>query len=103
MGGIPFIVSAPSGAGKTTLCKKAVDFFPDLRHSISYTTRVPRAGEVNGADYCYRGPVFDERDMSEFLSTQGSRQEVRTSKDLDHLLSEGLSVILEIDIQARTR
>ena len=40
-----FIVSAPSGAGKTTLCNKAVEHFATLEHSVSYTTREPREGE----------------------------------------------------------
>jgi len=103
MGGIPFIVSAPSGAGKTTLCKKAVDYFPDLRHSISYTTRLPRAGEVNGVDYWFiEDRVFDEMiargEFLEYAGVYGKRYGT-SKKDLDHLLSEGLSVILEIDIQ----
>ncbi|MBI4948861.1 MAG: guanylate kinase [Deltaproteobacteria bacterium] len=103
MGGIPFIVSAPSGAGKTTLCKKAVDFFPDLRHSISYTTRLPRAGEVNGVDYWFiEDRVFDEMiargEFLEYAGVYGKRYGT-SKKDLDHLLCEGLSVILEIDIQ----
>jgi len=46
-----FVISAPSGAGKTSLCKELIDFFPTLRHSVSYTTRPPRAGEVDGVDY----------------------------------------------------
>lgn len=49
--GIIFVISAPSGAGKTTLCKEIIDFFPTLRHSVSYTTRLPRAGETDGVDY----------------------------------------------------
>lgn len=49
--GILFIISAPSGAGKTTLSRQALDRVPDLRLSISYTTRAPRAGEVEGRDY----------------------------------------------------
>lgn len=103
MGGIPFIVSAPSGAGKTTLCKKAVDFFPDLRHSISYTTRKPRNGEVNGADYWFIDDrVFDEMiardEFLEYAGVYGKRYGT-SKKDLDNLLSEGLSVILEIDVQ----
>lgn len=49
--GLLFVVSAPSGAGKTTLCKEIIDFYPELRQSVSFTTREPRAGEVNGRDY----------------------------------------------------
>ena len=50
-GGIIFVISAPSGAGKTSLCKELIDFFPTLRHSVSYTTRPARQGEVEGVDY----------------------------------------------------
>jgi len=49
--GILFIISAPSGAGKTTLSHQILDLVPDLRLSISYTTRAPRAGEIDGRDY----------------------------------------------------
>ena len=46
-----YVISAPSGAGKTSLCKELIDIFPTLRHSVSYTTRSIRAGEVDGVDY----------------------------------------------------
>lgn len=49
--GIIFVISAPSGAGKTSLCKELIDFFPTLRHSVSYTTRPARQGELEGVDY----------------------------------------------------
>jgi len=48
-----FIISAPSGAGKTTLCKLVLSHFPDIIFSISYTTRSPRSKEANGADYYF--------------------------------------------------
>ncbi|MBI5644208.1 MAG: guanylate kinase [Deltaproteobacteria bacterium] len=103
MSGIPFIVSAPSGAGKTTLCKMAVDFFPDLRHSISYTTRKPRPGEVDGVDYKFiDDAVFDKMvESGEFLEYAGvyGKRYGTSGKDLEALLDQGLSVILEIDVQ----
>ena len=46
-----FIVSAPSGGGKTTLCKAILNRYQDMLYSVSYTTRAPRPGEVNGVDY----------------------------------------------------
>lgn len=46
-----FIVSSPSGAGKTTLTHRLLQDFPDLGFSVSHTTRAPRANEVNGQDY----------------------------------------------------
>ena len=46
-----FVISAPSGAGKTTLCTRLLEYFPDILYSISYTTRSPRPGETDGEDY----------------------------------------------------
>ena len=51
--GILFVISAPSGTGKTTLCKQMAALVPGLWHSVSYTTRKPRPGEVEGRDYFY--------------------------------------------------
>ncbi|MDO5538225.1 MAG: guanylate kinase, partial [Desulfovibrionaceae bacterium] len=45
------VVSAPSGAGKTTLVKKLLNEFPNFGYSVSCTTRAPREGEVDGRDY----------------------------------------------------
>lgn len=101
--GIPFILSGPSGAGKTTLYKKAVDFFPDLRHSISYTTRPPREGDRHGEDYWFvDSDEFDrmvlEGEFLEYARVHG-RMYGTSKKDLDEMLGEGLDVILEIDVQ----
>lgn len=51
--GLLLVVSAPSGAGKTTLCREMAHTVSGLQYSISYTTRAPRAGEVNGKDYFF--------------------------------------------------
>ena len=48
---ILLIISSPSGAGKTTLTHRLLQEFPDLRFSVSHTTRAPRANEVGGQDY----------------------------------------------------
>lgn len=103
MAGIPFIVSAPSGAGKTTLCKRAVDHFTDMRFSVSYTTRKPRPGEVNGVDYWFVDDgVFDKMiaggDFLEYAGVYGKRYGT-SKKDLEELLERGWNVILEIDVQ----
>ncbi len=56
------ILSSPSGAGKTTLTKRLLTEFPDLRFSVSHTTRAPRAGEVDGKDYHFvTRDGFEER------------------------------------------
>ncbi len=51
--GMMFVLSSPSGAGKTTLTKKIAEHNPNFKISISYTTRKPRPNEINGADYCF--------------------------------------------------
>jgi guanylate kinase len=50
---IYIVVSAPSGAGKTSICKEVIKNNPGIRYSVSYTTRPPRSGEVNGKDYVF--------------------------------------------------
>ncbi len=103
MKGIPFIVSAPSGAGKTTLCKMAVDFFANLRHSVSYTTRAPRAGEVDGVDYRFvDNAEFDRMvkagEFFEYAGVHGKRYGT-ARQDLEGLLSGGYDAMLDIDVQ----
>ena len=52
-----FVVSAPSGAGKTTVLKRVMALVPGLGFSVSHTTRTPRAGEVDGVDYHFISPA----------------------------------------------
>ncbi|MBI5328261.1 MAG: guanylate kinase [Deltaproteobacteria bacterium] len=101
--GILFIVSAPSGAGKTTLCRKAVDYFSDLRHSISYTTRPPRQGEKDDVDYHFiNKKAFQKKiDIGEFIEwaeVHGNRYGT-SFNDIKSLLEKGLDIILDIDVQ----
>ncbi|MBI5894106.1 MAG: guanylate kinase [Deltaproteobacteria bacterium] len=101
--GILFIVSAPSGAGKTTLCKMAVDFFSDLRHSVSYTTRPPRDGEINGIDYNFVtqetfDKMFKNKEFLECAEVHGYKYGT-SIKDLHELIARGLDVMLDIDVQ----
>ena len=64
------ILSSPSGAGKTTLTRRLLGAFPDLRFSVSHTTRKPRATEKDGVDY-----HFVDRDRFEALVKQGAFME----------------------------
>ena len=66
--GTALVISAPSGAGKTTLIRKLTAEFPGFTYSISFTTRSPRAGEVNGRDYHFttREDFIARRDRHEF-------------------------------------
>ncbi|MFQ5881081.1 MAG: guanylate kinase [Candidatus Methylomirabilales bacterium] len=97
------VVSAPSGAGKTSLCKEAVRRVPDLAHSISYTTRAPRSHEVSGRDYhfideaTFQGMV-GSRDFAEWATVHGHLY--GTSRYLlEAHLAAGQDVILDIDTQ----
>jgi guanylate kinase len=101
--GIIYIISAPSGAGKTTLCKEIIDMVPGLRHSVSYTTRQERPGEKHGCDYFFITPEeFDEMvdagEFAEWAEVHGNRYGTAL-KTLDGYRSAGADVILDIDCQ----
>jgi guanylate kinase len=85
--GLLFIVSAPSGAGKTTLVERLVEELPHLRMSRSYTSRPARAGEADGVDYNF---VTRAR-FEEMIGTCASETET--------LMAAGLDVVLVIDVQ----
>ena len=101
--GLLFIVSAPSGTGKTTLVEELVTRVPDLVRSCSYTSRPPRAEETEGVDYNF---VSDDRfaamaDADEFLEWAevfGNRYGTSTL-DTEHHRSQGRDVVLVIDVQ----
>ena len=101
--GILFVVSAPSGAGKTTLCHQLVATVEGLRHSISYTTRQPREGEVNGRDYHFVDEAVFRRmierdEFVEWASVYGKHYGTPRGP-LEASLREGEDMLLEIDIQ----
>jgi guanylate kinase len=101
--GILLIISAPSGAGKTTLCKEVVDIFPELRHSISFTTRQARPGEVHGRDYFFVSQdefrrMVDHGEFAEWAEVHGNfyGTAIRTLEEYRH---SKIDVILDIDCQ----
>jgi guanylate kinase len=101
--GILFVISAPSGTGKTTLLKKVIDELPNLRFSISYTTRIPRATERDGEDYFFiTQEIFQkmvERDeFLEWAEVLGNYYGT-SRKQVESLLLEGWDIILDIDTQ----
>lgn len=101
--GTLFILSAPSGAGKTTLAKALADALPDVAISVSHTTRAKRPGEQDGVDYVFvTEPEFSASVASgEFLEhAQVFENLYGTSrKAVEKLLQEGKNVILDIDWQ----
>ena len=101
--GLLFIVSAPSGAGKTTLVERLVEQLPRLRMSRSYTSRTARQGETDGVDYNF---VSRERfeamaaagEFLEWADVFGNLYGTRAA-DTDAMLTAGDDVVLVIDVQ----
>jgi guanylate kinase len=105
--GTLFIISAPSGGGKTTLVNALLQRLNNLKVSISHTTRAPRSGEQDGKNYFF----VDEQ---KFLDLQGKGIFLETAKVFNHWygtsktwvmqeLHQGVDVILEIDWQGAQR
>jgi guanylate kinase len=101
--GLLFIVSAPSGAGKTTLVERLVEQMPNLKMSRSYTSRPKREGESDGVDY-----NFVSRQRFEAMITAGDFLEWADvfgnlygtcANDTERFLAEGIDVVLVIDVQ----
>jgi guanylate kinase len=96
-----FVVSAPSGAGKSTLTQRLVRSVPGLVFSISFTTRQPRPGEVDGRDYFFIDDArFDamirEGDFVEWVQVYGHRYGTGRGW-LTGVLATGLDVLLDIE------
>ena len=101
--GIVFIVSAPSGAGKTTLTRKVLSTYPDMSLSVSCTTRAPRAGEIPGKDYHFVSEAVFKRmlaagDFAEWAEVHGKLYGT-PRRLLERQLRRGRDVLLDIDVQ----
>ncbi len=98
-----FIISAPSGAGKTTLVKAVLQQFKDMLYSISYTTRKPRAKERNGIDYHFISKQDFKKGIhkgrwAEWAEVYGNYY--GTSVEfIEKGLSSGCDILLDIDVQ----
>ena len=101
--GALFVVSAPAGTGKTTLVKMLMDEFPQVKESVSCTTRSPRGSEVAGTHYHFLSQEefeqkIDEGDLLEYAEVFGNLY--GTSRIIvQQMLHQGLRVILVIDTQ----
>ncbi len=98
-----FIVSAPSGAGKTTLCREVRRRLPELRYSVSHTTRPARAGEIHGRDYFFvtvaefqAGIAAGE--WAEWAEVHGNYYGT-SALFIDRELAAGHDLLLDIDTQ----
>ncbi len=96
------VLSAPSGAGKTTICKKLVERNPDFRISVSATTRPPRPGEVNGVDYYFISPEEFQQKIArgEFLEYENVHGNYYGTlrETVEELLDNGFTVLFDIDV-----
>jgi len=105
--GLLFVVSAPSGAGKTSLCKKVITLIPDVHFSVSYTARPPRPHEVNGVDYHFVSleefqKMIDGGQLLEWTKIYGNFY--GTSKaSVEECIDKGKDVIFDIDHQGARR
>ena len=98
-----FVFAAPSGAGKTTLVHAVVTKHPELRFSISYTTRKPRRNEADGVDYLFVTKsefmrLRDRGEMLEYAEVFDNYYATSRSQVEEHL-ADDRNVVLEIDWQ----
>lgn len=101
--GLLIVVSAPSGAGKTTLCKEISRALPNLQHSISYTTRRPRPNETDGVHYFFVtqekfNKMIKDKEFAEWAVVHGNLYGT-SKKQLSEMMDGGIDVILDIDSQ----
>jgi guanylate kinase len=98
-----FVISAPSGSGKTTICRMLVEKIDNVELSISYTTRPRKMGEVDGRDYYFIEPerfdiMSNSGEFLEFASVYGKRY--GTSREaVRSIVTRGKDAVLEIDVQ----
>ncbi|MEN8686127.1 MAG: guanylate kinase [Desulfuromonadales bacterium] len=98
-----YVISAPSGAGKTSICRKILQTLPDLHQSISYTTRPMRDGERDGADYHFvTTDVFQQMvsdgAFAEWAEVHGNCYGTARAS-LEKAAAAGADILLDIDFQ----
>jgi guanylate kinase len=101
--GILFVVSSPSGGGKGTLIQRVLNKVANLSYSVSFTTRTPRTGEVNGREYFFVTPEkFEEMIAAdEFLEWAHVHGKLygTARRQVAQEISDGRDIILEVDVQ----
>ncbi|PIB25961.1 guanylate kinase [Amylibacter kogurei] len=101
--GLLVILSSPSGAGKSTLSHMLLDWDPNMRFSVSATTRPPRPGEENGRDYYFKTPeefqqIVDDGGMLEHAEVFGNRYG-SPKKPVEEAIAVGNDVVFDVDWQ----
>jgi len=101
--GLIIVISAPSGAGKTTLCKRLLQALPFLTYSVSFTTRQPRKNEIKGIDYYFVSTeefkkMTERKEFVEWAEVHGEFYGT-SSTLLNKIIEGGKDVILEVDVK----
>lgn len=105
--GIAFIVSGPSGGGKTTLAKSALHDLDNLRFSVSCTTRTPREGEIDGKDYKFISKtdfesMVGDKDFVEHAFVHGHYYGTPVDQ-FEDAKESGVDLLLDIDVQGASQ
>jgi guanylate kinase len=103
MKGKLIIFSAPSGSGKTTIVKHLLEQYPDLRFSISATSRLPRGNEIDGKDYYFLSPgVFRQKiENNEFLEWEEVYNGIfygTLFSEVERIRNNGKTVVFDVDV-----
>ncbi len=103
----PVILSAPSGAGKTTIAKTLLGRRPDLGYSVSCTTRGARPGEIPGTDYYFisRAEFIAERERDGFAESAVVHGNLYGTlrREVERVMAQGKHVVMDIDVQGATQ
>ena len=101
--GVLYVVSSPSGGGKGTLIRRVLEVVPDLSYSVSYTTRAPRNGEVDGREYFFVNrqrfeEMINEGAFLEWANVHGNLYGT-AEKQVISETNAGVDIVLEVDVQ----
>ncbi|MFB3894824.1 MAG: guanylate kinase [bacterium] len=105
--GLVVVISAPSGGGKTSICKKLIDQMPDTVLSVSVTTRAKRPGEIDGRDYFFVSEKefklkIKNKELVEWSKVYGTYYGI-PKRFLQNNLDKGNTVLLTIDVQGQKK
>lgn len=98
-----FIISAPSGTGKTTMLRRIIKEVPNLYFSVSVTTRKPREGEINGVDYYFVSvedvlEMFKKKELLEWAMVHGNFYGTPVW-EVENKINSGKNVIVDVDVK----
>lgn len=101
------VISAPSGAGKTTLCKRLLQNSPSFTCSVSFTTRHPRKNEIEGVDYYFVSPTEFQKMIEDRKFVEWAKVHEQLYGTSANLLNKAIEaekdVVLEVDVKGGTQ